>query len=84
MKTLVTTVSERGQVSIPAEVRRALHLEPGMKLTWQPVSDHVCQVEAQQPAQQLGAMAMRGYAKQFRRPRRTSDWMAELRDGEEA
>ena len=84
MKTLVTTVTERGQVSIPAEVRKTLHLEPGMRLVWQTVSDHECRVDVQHANERPGAMATRGYAKRFRKTRPTSDWLRELRDGETA
>lgn len=82
MKTLVTTVTERGQVSIPAEVRKTLHLEPGMKLVWEAVSDHECRVGTQKAIDRPGAMAMRGYAERFRKTRSTAEWMSELRDGE--
>ena len=82
MKTLVTTVTERGQVSVPAAIRKELHLEPGTKLVWQTVSDHECRVETQHEPDPVGAVAMRGYAKRFRKTRLTSDWMKELRNGE--
>ena len=82
MKTLVTTVTERGQVSVPAEIRRTMHLEPGMSLVWQPVSDHECHVEVRRQKDRLGAVALRGYAKRFRKTRRTADWLHELREGE--
>lgn len=34
-----TTVSERGMVMIPAELRRRLNIEPGDKLRWTTVED---------------------------------------------
>ena len=34
MKTLVTTVTERGQVSIPAEIRARLQIHPGTRVEW--------------------------------------------------
>ena len=35
----VTVVTERGQVSIPAELRKALGLTKGQRLIWERVSD---------------------------------------------
>ena len=35
MKTIVTTVTQRGQVTIPAEVRRLLKLGPRSKVTFE-------------------------------------------------
>lgn len=29
-----TTITQRGQTSIPAEIRRRYHLKPGSKLIW--------------------------------------------------
>lgn len=29
-----TVITERGQISIPAEVRKKLHLKPGMGVEW--------------------------------------------------
>ncbi len=83
MKTLATTVTERGQISIPAKIRKDLRLKPGARLAWREVSDHECIVTVVAESDGPGAVAMLGFAKQFREPRRTSDWMAELREGEE-
>ena len=82
MKTLVTVLTERGQVSVPAEVRRQMRLEPGQRLVWEVVSDQECRVRVIQAGRAAGAMAMRGHAKQFRPVRRTAEWLAELREGE--
>ena len=35
MKTLVTKVTDRGQTSIPAEIRASLALKPGMSIVWE-------------------------------------------------
>lgn len=35
----MTTVSKRGQVTIPASIRRQLKLKPGQKLRWQKVAE---------------------------------------------
>lgn len=83
MKTLETCLTERGQVSIPASVRKKMHLRPGQKLRWQVVSGAECRVLLAESGPVPGATAMLGYARQFRKTRRTSDWMRELREGEE-
>ena len=35
MKTLVAKVTDRGQTSIPAEIRTSLALKPGMRIVWE-------------------------------------------------
>ncbi len=35
MKQFTTTITQRGQVPIPAEVRRLLNLKPGVKVTFE-------------------------------------------------
>ena len=77
-----TVITQRGQVSVPAAVRRKMRLTPGQKVGWQPVSEGECRmlvVDAKTPA---GPLAMLGYARKFRKTRRTADWMRELRQGE--
>jgi bifunctional DNA-binding transcriptional regulator/antitoxin component of YhaV-PrlF toxin-antitoxin module len=85
VKAIRTTLTDRGQVSVPAEIRRALKAEPGQTLTWQIVSDHECRVVVE-PAAPLGAEAMRGFMKRVRPrgrwPKRTAGWMRLLREGE--
>lgn len=79
----ITTVTERGQISIPARLRDELALTRGQKLRWEKVNDHelrVVVVEDQPP----GARAMLGFARRIhRQPRSTADWMRELREGED-
>ena len=82
VKTMATTVTERGQVSIPATVRKRLNLIPGQRVTWEPISDHECRMKVAPESPILGAKAMLGYAAKFRRVRRTSEWMDEIRQGE--
>jgi len=82
MKTMETLLTERGQTSIPAQVRRHMHLTPGTKLRWQEVSENECRLVVADSGRGSGARAMLGYAKQFREARPTSEWMHELRDGE--
>jgi AbrB family looped-hinge helix DNA binding protein len=38
------TVTERGQISIPARLRREMHLEPGQTLLWEKVSATECRL----------------------------------------
>ncbi len=82
MKTLATTLTERGQISIPAKIRKDLRLKPGDRLAWREISEHECRLTVLARPAGPGAEAMLGYAKQFRQPRPTAEWMAELRDGE--
>lgn len=81
----VTKVTQRGQVSIPAELRKEMELDRGRRLLWERVSERELRVRVlsdSTPAR--GAEAMRGFARRFRdTPRRTADWMTELREGED-
>jgi len=82
MKTMVTTVTERGQISIPASVRKALGVHPGERLIWEASGENECRVRRMDDVPVKGAMTMRGYARQFRAIRATGEWMRELREGE--
>jgi AbrB family looped-hinge helix DNA binding protein len=82
MKTVITMVTERGQISIPADIRRALGVKAGERLLWEPAGEHECRVRRVVDEPVKSAMAMRGFAKRFRQTRRTDDWMKELREGE--
>ena len=82
MKTLATMVTERGQVSIPATIRKRLNLASGQRVTWEPISNHECRMLVVNTPRVPGATALLGYAAKFRRVRRTSEWMAEIREGE--
>jgi len=84
MKTMATMVTERGQVSIPALVRQRLRLSSGRRVVWEVLSDHECKMAVVAEAHVPGAEAMLGYAAKFRKPRRTRDWLAELRAGDQA
>ena len=83
MKTHVTTVTERGQISIPADFRSELGLRPGQKLLWSSPGDHTLRLSVCEPPKRKGAMAMLGYAKTFRETMSTAEWMKLLREGEE-
>jgi len=82
MKILATRLTERGQISIPAKIRKDLRLKPGARLAWHEVSDHECILTVLDESTGPGAKAMLGFAKQFRETRRSADWMDELREGE--
>ena len=79
-----TTVTERGQTSIPAEVRRELGLGAGTRLHWERVSDRELRVIVMTPATPAGPTAMLGFARRFRPETRSTDaWMRILREGED-
>jgi AbrB family looped-hinge helix DNA binding protein len=77
------TLTERGQVSIPAALRKAMHLRTGQRLRFEQISEREMRVIVD-PAVVEGPMSVLGYARQLRSaaPRRTAEWMKELRDGE--
>lgn len=80
----VTVVTDRGQVSIPAELRRDLDLLPGRRLRWEKLTSAEMRVVVLPEDKPLGAQAMRGFARRFRdQPRSTEDWLRELREGED-
>ena len=78
----VSTLTERGQISIPAALRKKMGLKPGQRLRWEHITAREARVvvEATKPA---GPLAALGYARKLGRPpRRTAEWMKELRAGE--
>lgn len=77
------TLTERGQISVPATLRKAMHLKPGQRLRFALVSDHEFRVFTENEAPP-GPLAMLGHARKLRAgpARSTSDWMKELREGE--
>ena len=79
---MATMVTDRGQVSIPATVRRHLNLTSGQRVIWEPVSNNECRMMVVSGTRCAGASAMLGYAAKFRRVRRTDEWMADIRKGE--
>ena len=84
MKTMVTRVTERGQVSIPASIREYMQMAPGTTLLWNRGQDrYTCVVTIVRKPQRKGARAMLGYAATYSKPRTTAEWMKELREGEE-
>lgn len=84
MRKQTTVVTERGQVSIPAAIRKELGLKTGQPLIWEKISDRECLVRIPRKKKPLGAVAMIGFAARFRgeKGRPTTEVMAELREGE--
>ena len=84
MKRPITTLTERGQTSVPASLREGLAMYAGQKLMWEQVSDHECRVIVIKRGKPKGAKAMLGFARRFRPDdiRTTAQWMTELREGE--
>lgn len=78
----ISIVTERGQVSIPSNLRRELGLEKGRRLLWEKAGDHEIRIVVLPEVQPQGARAMLGFARRFRSSRSTRDWMSELREGE--
>jgi bifunctional DNA-binding transcriptional regulator/antitoxin component of YhaV-PrlF toxin-antitoxin module len=79
-----TQLTERGQVSVPAGLRKAMGLRPGQRLRWEQISAREIRVslEDERP---VGPLAVLGFARGLdpsRAPRPTAAWMAELRAGE--
>jgi AbrB family looped-hinge helix DNA binding protein len=78
-----STLTDRGQISIPAALRKKMRLKPGQRLRWEGISEREARVvvESGKPAGPLVAL---GYARKLseRKPRRTAGWMKELRAGE--
>ncbi len=85
MKTLATRVTDRGQTSIPASLRESLRIQPGTVLVWSIDEEgHSLLAVPMQPVRPRARSAreMIGYGRKFHAPRRTADWMRELREGE--
>ena len=78
----MTTLTERGQASLPASLRKELGLKPGNRLRWQKVSSCEVRLLVESGQKVAGPKAMLGFANTFRAPRRTVDWMNALRAGE--
>ncbi len=82
VKTDTTVVTERGQTSIPAHLRKEMGLEKGKRLVWEKVSDEEIRILVRSSAE-ADPVAMLGFARRFRHARRTAAWMSELRAGDE-
>lgn len=79
-----TILTERGQVSVPAEIRKAAHLKPGQLLRWEMISETEMRVTVAPLQVGQGPWAALGYARRLNpNDTRSSDRvLAELREGE--
>ncbi|NDG72664.1 MAG: sporulation regulator [Proteobacteria bacterium] len=83
MKEAVTQLTERGQISMPAFIRRKLGLLPGRKIIWKCISENEIKlIVGERKPKPKGVMrgAMKNY--QAGTPGTTADWMRVLREGE--
>ena len=83
MERNTSTITERGQVSIPAALRKKMGLHSGQRLRWERISDRECRVildrgTAPDPFAALGA----GPRLRGDQPRTTAAWLREIREGE--
>lgn len=83
MKTHVCTLTERGQISIPADFRAELGLKPGDKLLWSTSGDKTLLITTVDVPKRKSFKSAIGYAKTFRETMSTAEWMKILREGEE-
>lgn len=82
---MTTTLTERGQVSVPAALRKRADLRPGQALRWEYVNEHELRVViAEIPQQEPSAVAMIGFAHHVSAglPRTTAEMLKILRAGE--
>lgn len=82
---MTTIITESGQITIPSEVSRAMHLTPGQAVVWEPVSATECRlfvsVGAKRKPDPIGALSFaRRHGLEIMR---TEEWMKILREGEE-
>jgi bifunctional DNA-binding transcriptional regulator/antitoxin component of YhaV-PrlF toxin-antitoxin module len=78
-------LTERGQTSVPAQLRKELRLKPGTRLRWERISGTECRVIIEPRAQEKSdPMAALGFGpRTLNRPARaTREWMKLLREGE--
>lgn len=80
-----STLTERGQISVPARLRKAMNLLPGQRFRWERISERELRVSVE-TGNAPGPLAVLGYARKLRPgpARRTSEWMRQLREGEKA
>jgi bifunctional DNA-binding transcriptional regulator/antitoxin component of YhaV-PrlF toxin-antitoxin module len=85
MHMIESTLTERGQISVPSQLRKTMKLRPGARFRWEQVSNSEFRVTVSS-GKPAGAVAMLGYARVLRKgkPRRTTaEWMREIREGED-
>jgi AbrB family looped-hinge helix DNA binding protein len=79
------TITERGQISIPAQIRREMHLEPGQVVVFERISATECRfIIEPRPVLKPDPLAAIGFAQRHGLPvMSTKKWMSLLRAGEE-
>ena len=78
------TITERGQVSIPAQIRREMRLEPGQVVIFERISATECRfIVEPEPVIKPDPLAAIGFAKRHGLPvMTTEEWMRLLQEGE--
>ena len=78
-------MTERGQISIPARIRREMHLKPGQVVIFERVSETECRILVDpQPVIKPDPVAAVGFARRHGLPTMTTrKWMDLLREGDE-
>jgi bifunctional DNA-binding transcriptional regulator/antitoxin component of YhaV-PrlF toxin-antitoxin module len=86
MKGILTRLTEGGRISLPASLRKLLHLKRGQVLLWERVSNDECRVRIVRHHETGATKSMRGFMKCFQAdsslPATTAGWMKVLREGE--
>jgi len=80
----LSTLTERGQVSVPAALRRQLGITPGQSLIWSAISEDEFRVRVVRRPRKKQSPSMRGFIKTLQKkgPATTAEWMELLREGE--
>lgn len=82
MAGILTTLTERGQVSMPSAIRRQMGLRPGQPLLWKRLSENEVRVTV---PRRVPFKSVRGFIKKLHKkkvPLTTAGWMKILREGE--
>ena len=84
MKNNICTLTERGQVSFPSNLRRRMNLMPGQRLRWELISENEVRVVVENARSQADPEKALGFGPRLRSDtgKTTSEWMRELRAGE--
>lgn len=84
MKTAISRLTERGQVSFPAALRRKMELKPGQRLRWEAVSASEARIFVEPDAKPDPVKAL-GFGARLRggQTRRTAEWLREIREAEQ-
>jgi bifunctional DNA-binding transcriptional regulator/antitoxin component of YhaV-PrlF toxin-antitoxin module len=79
----VTTLTERGQISVPAFIRKSMNFQPGTSILWEAASPNSILLTVLSERKPLGAKAMLGFGRHLGGKHKTTQaWLKELREGE--